>query len=187
MKKLIIITIVILLVLGLAGGGIYWYVRQNTGEQVLKKAMLALRAKNYKKAAEMAGRYVIQEPKDWRGHNIFGEACLRLGRYDEARTAFHEASRLEPSEVGPILGLASAYAFPAKRELNRQDTSSPVESLRDAIGRYVQANDIVLKAKATDAKSKLDLSERLGRDHRSISMAWRAVADRLAKEADRAE
>jgi len=187
MKKLIVITTLAVLGLGAAGAGIFWYVRQNTGLRLLNKALVAMQAKNYRKAVTVAERYIGQEPEDWRGHNVLGRACMQMGRYEDARSAFRAAARLEPSQIGPVLGLAGSYAAPAAQGLSRQEAGSPVDALREVIDGFLQANDIILRAKATDPASALDLRERLGRDHRSIALAWRAVSDRLGTEADRAE
>ena len=187
MKKLIIVAVLLVFIGGGVGMGIFWYVRQNTGQRLLNKATLALQAKNYQRAANLAEQYIAETPEDWHGHNMLGQACLRLGRHDDAREAFREATRLEPSEVGPIMGLASSYALSADRDLTERDTSSPIAMLKEAIDGFARANEVILKAKTTNAKGALDLRERLGRDYRSISVAWRMIGDRLAKEADRAD
>jgi len=186
MKKIIIIGLLIVTVFGTLGLGIAWHIRRNSGENLLFRANLAMQANQFNKAFDMASRYIADTPTDWRGHDVLGRASLRLGRYETAREAFQEAGRLDPTNIDPILGLASAYSLPAAAQVVGTTVASPVEALRQVIDRFVQANNIILEAKTTDAKASLDLRERLGRDYQRISQAWRVIAGRLNQQVKRA-
>jgi tetratricopeptide (TPR) repeat protein len=49
--------------------------------------------------------YVERRPDDARGYNNLGAALSRTGRGEEAREAFREALRLDPSHAGARLNL----------------------------------------------------------------------------------
>ncbi len=190
MKRIIIRLIMLSLFLGAIATGISWHVRRNTGVRLLMRSRVAMEANNFSKAAEMARLYVNDTPENWKGHDLLGRALLRLGRYDEAREAFAEASRLAPTgEAGPILGLIKAYSYPSRELTDNPEAGSQIGELTRTIERFNEANRIALQAKTPDGKSTvdLDLKERMGHDYRLISSAWRALGNRYAEEAQRAE
>jgi tetratricopeptide (TPR) repeat protein len=174
-------------VLGILVGVVAWQIYVNTGVKLLAGASLALEAGRYAKAAGMAARYALQEPRDWRGHYIQGQACLRLARYDDARVALREASRLKPDRIGPIVQLANTYAQAAGKLQPEEDEQRPVEVLAEVIARFEQANQILTRVRDEDGKPQLSVLERLGLDYQAISDAWRAVGERLDQEAGTAE
>lgn len=93
MKKRIILIVILVLVLAGISGVIFLYVRRSTPEKLLQRANLALKAKQYEEAAELAAKYSSKKPDDWRGYQRQGDAYLRLGRYEEARKAFDRGSK----------------------------------------------------------------------------------------------
>ena len=67
MKRRIILIIIVVGVLGLIGAGIWYYVRQNTGWRLLARITVALQAKKYDRAVELAERYIESNPGKWQG------------------------------------------------------------------------------------------------------------------------
>lgn len=186
-KKIIIIAVLAVFVLGGLGAAIALHVHRNSGVRLLHRAEVAMQAKNFQTVADMAERYVADTPDDWHGHDLLGKACLRLGRYAQARKAFQEAGRLAPTEVGPVLGLASTYSVPVQELTDPGRDRASVDELKKALKRFRKANVIILEAKKAqniEPKALLDLQERLGGDYRRIFLAWYAVVSRLEDEVD---
>ena len=94
MKRRIVLILVVVLVLGGIAGGIWWYIRQQTGPRLLFRADTEFKAGNFDEAARLAGSYVAESPRDWRGHYVLGKAHKGRAAYDEARKALTIAGEL---------------------------------------------------------------------------------------------
>jgi len=186
MKRRIILIVVIVLVLGVVGGGIFHYLRQNTGTRLRDRAALAIKAQKFEKAATLAADYIAQEPDDWQGHQILGQAHLRLGQYVAAREAFEAAIKLAPDdEASPLLALASAYSFPARRTLAREPKA---ELFDEALEQLVQANQRLTELKSTVPEAAvLDAREQTGLNFQAMSAGWSQRVRELQREEKAAE
>lgn len=192
-KRVILITVIVV-VLGGAATLIALYIRQNTGLRLLTRSEVALRAGNFEKAADIARRYIDQEPDKWRGHYFLGKALLRLGRYNDAREAFDAADKLltsqESKEITPLLGQADTYSLPASATLAKMKPQTPTEKVRRAIKQFGQANNILTnilrRIKTLDEKLALDVSQQLGLNYRTVSKAWRYLNGRLKDDLEAA-
>lgn len=187
MKRRIILIIIIVGVLGGLGAGVFWYVRRNFGLKLLARAELAMRAEKFDKALSLAERYVAKYPDQWRGRYVKAQALIHLGRYADARSALAEAAKLEPSEVLIPIALAESYTLPARRALARRETMDQPRVLTTTIKQFKQANEILLKANTSGPKRALDVRQEIGLNYHRIAFAWRAVGERLAREAKTAE
>ncbi len=187
MKRRIVLIIIIVGVLGgLAAGG-FWYIRRNSGLKLLARAELAIRAAKFDKAVSLAESYVAKYPDQWRGPYVKGRGLIHLGRYADARLALAEAAKLEPSEVMVPIALARSYSLPALRALASRGAMDQPRVLTTAIKQFNQANEILLKANTSGPKGALDVRQQIGLNHHRIAFAWRAVGERLAREAKTAE
>ena len=70
-------VVVALIIVGLIGGGISWHIYQNSGDRLLKRAELALRAKHFDKADSYADDHISKYPKDWRGYSIRAQVYMK--------------------------------------------------------------------------------------------------------------
>ena len=187
-KKRIILIVVILLVLGMFAGGIYWLIRRSTGVRLLARADLALRAGKLEKAVELSEKYIGQKPNDWRGYHFLGQAKLRLGQYDEARKPLKEAADRAPDDViTPLLAMAHTYSWPAAQTLAAARSQTDPEKVIEAIDQYAQANKVLRGIKVFDQKVALDVTERVGLNHQTVSRAWRHLSSGPAAEASTAK
>jgi len=187
MKKRIVLILVIVAVLGAAVFGVWWWVRRNTGERLLARARLALQAKNFERALDLAKRYTDGSPDDWRGPYFQAQAHIYLGRYDEARNALTEAARIAPDEVRIPMARADTFAHPARRSLASRQAAVPEDVLRGAIKQLAQARDVLAGISIPDENATLDAAEALGLVETELGSARRALSWRLSKDAEIAD
>ncbi len=184
MKRRVILILIIVGVLGAVGAGLWWYFHRNTGWRVLARADLALRAKNFDRAIEMAKDFAAANPSDFRGPYMQAQALIGLGRYEEARTMLGEAARLGPDRSEIPMALADTYAHPARQALAADPASLRVDAMRAAIEQIGQARDVLDKAKPSDPTAALDIKAALGLIEVELGFANRTLSERLKKEAD---
>ena len=92
-------VVVGLIVLALIGGGIWWYIRQNTGDKLLARAQVAMRAKNFDKANSLAGDYIAKYPNEWRGYFVRAQVYMTQGKFAEARAPLADANSRDPGNA----------------------------------------------------------------------------------------
>lgn len=190
MKKRTILIVIIVVVLGAISVAAYWYVRSNTGPRLLNRAHLAMKAQNFKKAADLAAEYVAEEPGDWNGHQTLGLARLHMGLYLEARKAFEAAMKVAPAkEPAPLLSLADTYSLPARRTLGRAQgiggsDAKPldIEQFTEAIEQLDKANRSLEGLEIDDKRALLDAKQHIGLNHMATALAWRQRRLRIDQE-----
>lgn len=134
-----------LLIIGLAGGGLWWYHRQNSGLRLLRRARLAISAGKLQKAQQLAQKYVQQDPNDWRGRHILATAYRRQGMHQQARLELTEAIKLKPKNVDIVIDLARTYSqTEASPEALPNATSDP-NDFRQIIEGLAQAENLLAK------------------------------------------
>ena len=182
MRRVLLILAVVLVVL-LAAGSIYWYLHRNTTEKLLQRSELALRAKQFDRAMELAEAAIAKAPANWKGYYMQAQAFSSKGQYAEARKALEEAARHEPPGVTVELATADTYAMPARRSLASDEARRQTSVIQDAIAGLRQANDYLSRIRAKDEAGTLDVEQAVGLNLLQIGGAQEALRDRLNKEA----
>ncbi len=180
MKKVIIILVVLAVVAGVGVLG-YWHVRRNTGKHLLVRADVALRADQPAKALELASKYTTQEPDDWQGHRIVGQALLRLGNTEAAEEALERAVELAGDEPAPRLLLAGCHSQRAMQLLGGQDETIAEEEIHEAIEAFRAAN--VVLARDANGAASIELDQRRGLNLQRVGLAFGRLADQLTQRA----
>ncbi len=67
--------------------------------ELIAQAQAALSAKKWAEAAELLQPLIAAEPKRWDLRQGLGGALLNLGKYDEARAAYHDGAALAQAEL----------------------------------------------------------------------------------------
>ena len=188
MKRRIILIVILI---GIVGGlflAVYWYAGRNRSVKLLARAELALRAQNFDRALDLAGSYIAKYPDDWRGYYLQARANIRLGRYEEARSALQkllaQREELQTDAAATLILLAETYALPAKRTLTAGDTPLETGALKTVIQQLQQANKVLLQVETEDEKLILDVQEAMGLDEADIGNVLLVTADRFKKEAE---
>lgn len=182
-KRVILLVIVLGMLLGI-GGGIWWYLRRNSGWRLLSRAQVAIQAEQYDEAAELAAKYRQRNPKNWQGYYWGALAYKELGRYGDARELLDkvraevEAGRMTADMTRILRLLADTYAMPALETLGERAEASQPEELRDAARQLEKANDILdrVEAEADDAVALRSQSAR--------NLMWIGLARRMLAESD---
>jgi tetratricopeptide (TPR) repeat protein len=183
----ILLVVIIIGVLGTLAAGTAWYFYRNTTEKLLVRSELAIRAKQYDRALELAESVIAKEPKNWRGYYMRSQAYSNKGQYDEARRSLAEAAQCNPPGVAVDLALADTYAVQARRTLASDEPSRQVAALTTALSQLRQANDSLAKVRAEEEAGKLDIQQAVGFNLSHIATAQRLLVDRLDKEVQVAE
>ncbi|HUU93036.1 MAG TPA: tetratricopeptide repeat protein [Phycisphaerae bacterium] len=187
MKRRIVLILIIVGVLGTGVVVAWWWTHRNTGEKLLTRAELALRAENYERALELGRSYEQDSPDDWRGPFVQARAHISLGQYDEARDALAKAAEIAPDEVTIPMARADTFAHPARRSLTSAQADLPPDVLRHAIGQFSQARDVLAGISAPDGTAAPDVAEALGLVEAELGSAQDALSRRLKKDADIAQ
>jgi tetratricopeptide (TPR) repeat protein len=180
-RVMVLSLLVVVLVVAAIGGKLYLDHRQS-GSRPLIRADVALQARQYEKAARIAGRVARDRPKDWQARRLLGLAHLALGRYSQAQQALSEAVQLRPGNADLLLSLADTYAFPARGRLSPSDHAPSPENLLQAVEELKQANQ-VLSVEALDPDRQIDLRQHIGMNQQTISLALGRLSDLLARKA----
>lgn len=184
MKRRVILILIVVGVLGAVGAGIWWYVHRNTGWRVLNRAELALRAKNFDRAIELAKDFAAANPNDYRGPYMHAKALIGLGRYEEARTLLDQAKGLAPDKSEIPMAMADTYAHPARQAMALDQGNLRVAGMQAAIEQIGQARDVLSKVTTSDPTAALDIKAALGLIEVELGYANRTLGERLKKEAD---
>lgn len=178
-----------LLILGLAGGGVWWYRRQNSGLKLLRRARVAVNAGKLKKAQQLALKYVQQDPNDWRGRHILATTYQRQGMHEQARIELTEAIRLKPKNVDIVIDLARTYSQAgASPEILLNATSDP-NDLHRIIEGLDQAENLLAKFEPdpNDQSGLLKLQTERGIGLYNTSRVQTMLADALEAKAKLAD
>ncbi len=184
--KRIVLVLIIVGMLGAAVVGGLWYVRRNSGNRLLARAELALRAQKYGRAADLARKHVDAKADDWRGYYALARAHTALGRYDEARAVLEDAIEIAPRQVDLVRLRANTFAYPAREALGSEDPALPLNAIRGAIADLEKARDALEAALAPEAEPMPDLAETLALTLTDLYAARTRLAYRLQREADTA-
>jgi tetratricopeptide (TPR) repeat protein len=182
MRRVFLILIIVALA-GVTAGGILWYLHRNTAEKLLARSELALRAKQYDRALELAEAATAKEPTNWHGYYTQALALCSKDQYNEARKLLEEAAKHDPPGVAVELAMADTYAAPARRLLASEESTRQTSVIVDAVAGLRQANDALSQVRAKDAAAALDVQQALGLNLAQIGTAQEALRDRLGKEA----
>lgn len=180
----IILVLIIAGILAAAIGGAVWWFHRNSGTKLLARAELALRARNFDRALELAANYTAGNPDDWRGPYLQARAHISLGRYDEARTLLDQAAKTAPAEAAILITRADTFAHPARQTLASSDPDLRPDVLRTAIEQLGQAKAALENATAPNEDVATEIAEAIGLVEINIGHAQRRLGLRLQKEAD---
>ena len=178
----VLLIVVIVAFLGAVTGGILWYLHRNTVEKLLARSEVALRAKEYDRALELAVDAAAKEPANWRVYYMKAQAFCGKGQYAEAREALAEAARHDPPGVTVPLAVAETYAMPARRALASEDEFRQPSVLVGAVAGLKQANDYLAGVRAPDDAGALDVQQAIGLNLMQMGTAQQLLCDRLEKE-----
>ena len=181
--------VVVLFVVGLIGGGIF-YVYQNRGDKLLRRAELALRAKNFDKADSLVGDHLSKYPKDWRGYFLRARIYMKQGKFVDARAPLTDANSLNSGNASLAIAMAQTYSSPALRalgSLGSADNTRKIEALREAANALEKANEVLRTFKSPDEKAMLDIAENIAMNYQRTGFALQTMADILEDDARIAE
>ena len=186
-RRIILITVIVVVLAGL-GRGIHWYVSRRGGRDYLVRADLAIKAGNFRKGANLARRYTIRHPDDWRGYYVHARALMGVGRYGDARKPLKEASRRFPDRVAISLSLADTYSIPARKAVSSKLAGKNRDMFRKAIKDLGHAQDILDDArkrisadKITEVENGLSLLEQVGLNRMRTGGAYALLSRSLAE------
>ncbi len=183
MRRIVLILIIVA-VLGLMAGGGWWYLHRHSGVRLLARAQLALQAKKYDRAADLARRYTAEDPKDWRGYYYQARAHTALGQYEQARRLLDDAADITADRTEIVLLRANTFAYPAREVLGSEDPDLPTDALDGAIEQLQSACEILRRASPPEAERPPELAEALGLTLSDLATARTRLANRLKREAD---
>ncbi|HUT59450.1 MAG TPA: tetratricopeptide repeat protein [Phycisphaerae bacterium] len=178
----VVLVLIIVGFLGAVTGGTLWYLHRNTVEKLLARSELAMRAKEYNRALELAESAVAKEGTNWRSYYAKAMALSGKGQYAEAREALVEAARHNPPGVTVPLAVAETYAMPARRALASEDEIRQTSVLVGAVAGLRQANDYLAGVRAPDDAGALDVQQAIGLNLTQMGSAQQLLCDRLEKE-----
>ncbi len=112
-RRITLITIIVAVSVVLASGGVYWYVRRNTGWRLLARAETQRRTENFDKAIALATAYIEENPSDPRGYEIRGRTYVQTRAWDDARKDLRKALDLNPNNADYYILLSNTWAGPA--------------------------------------------------------------------------
>jgi len=182
--------VVALIIVGAIGGGIFWHVRRNRGDRLLKRAELALRAKKFEKADSLASDYIAKYPDNWRGYFIRAQVYTKQGRFADARASLTDANSLNPGNASLTIAMAQTYLSPplqALSSLGNADNAQKLDALRAATEALDKAVEVLRAFKSPDKKAMLNIAENIAMNHQRKGLAIQAMVDLLEEDARIAE
>jgi len=179
MRRRIILIAVILGVLGVLAGGIWWYVRSNSGQRLLSRVDLAIRAEQYDKAGSLADSYIAKYPGDWQGYYRRAIAYARTGKYPEARQQLDRIlsspGQMNCDEAVVRLLRSDTYAHPARHSTVMNEASPQESPLQAAFANLTQAVQELEPLQNVQGKGRLDVLQSVAMDlvdMATISRRW---------------
>lgn len=182
MKRRIVLVALILGVMGLLAGGIWWYVHRSSSAGLLKRAELALEAGKPDKAIELANSYV-QQTDDWKGYLLLGRACNEAGRPNQARQHLQEARNRKIDER-IFLAMADTYVRSGRRYIEIPRQSLDVEAVGRALEQFQLAQKALLEYPGP--VMPISMREHMGMSHLLIARTHRLMGEYFRKSADTA-
>ncbi len=192
MKGRIVLILVLLLIVGGIGGGVYLYIRYNSGSQLIRRAEVALRARNYDSAAELLEQYRRQEPGDWRGPFLLARARIGQGRYGDARQLLHPLLA-DPNAYSPAANAVRCRLLLADSYVDKPlaDLSAPgpkdIETLQEAAESFAKALEARGDVRSRGADGSRQLREAMGIYRMQLTLQYGRLAERLGDEANKAD
>lgn len=191
MKRRIVLILIILCVLGLISGGVYWYLQTRSPSKLYSRADVAMKVGKYEKAETLAGRYIAAYPDDWNGYYLLAEVYSRQGRYEEAREQLEELQAKEPS-LKPdmylvLTRLAETYAFPAREFLNVAEATTPISKLQEAIEKMRKGNEILAGIPTDRQDRALEIQQGIAMNKTFMGDFLRLIANRYMSAAEIAD
>ena len=151
MKKSVLFWLVAVVVLGTIVAGLV-YLYRNTGNKLLEKAELDIRADKWTGAVELAEKYIADNPKDWRGYYTKAKAQCSGRQFEEARKTLDQARAASPKENAVYTLMAQSYAQDSRLALSSYTTEARkaltpkrLTDIQGNLKKFDQAQD-VLKA-----------------------------------------
>ncbi len=184
MKRRLVLITIILAVIGMSALGLWWYIRQNTGNKLLIRAGLALTAGENRRALEYSSDYLGDHPDDVRGYVMKSRALIGMGQFEKARASLDETAGFETDKVVVVMLRADTYIYPAVRTLQSNDGSTDSAALTEAIAQLDKANELLNQMQSDDEAVMLDAREYMGLNSNYIAQVHGVMADIFGKEAE---
>lgn len=184
MRRVVLVLIIVGVLVAVTGVTL-WYLHRNTVGKLLARSELAMRAKQYDRALELAVAAAAKEPANWRVYYMKAEAFCGKGQYDEARQALAEAAKHDPQGVTVPLAVADTYATQARRSLASADSARQAPVIAEAIAGLRRANDYLAQVQAPDEAGALDVQQAIGLNLMQMGTAQQLLCDRLKKESQK--
>jgi len=179
MKRRIVLIVVGCVVLAALVVGGVWVRHATSAERLLERAGVAMEARKYDKAADLAQQYV-DKTHDWRGYLLLGQAYNKLGDHAVARVALVRAETLS-TNAEIRLALMDSYTTPARTLLSRRGG--------DRLGAIQEALSLLDRARAAaedapdEARSAVALRSANGLNYVALAKAERSRSDALSTQA----
>ncbi len=186
-KRHIILLVALLVLVGGIASGIGVWVHYNSGDKLLSRVRVAVRAQKLDKALGLAQRYIGQRPTDWRGHFWLGEIYLGRAQYEQARHAYEKAESLNPGDIRPAQGVANSFSHPAAQTLTKLTLTTPIETFAEAVQQLRLANRHLRSIDAADPKQAAEIDQSVGENLERIGYAQAMLGRHLDNDAKLAE
>lgn len=188
MKRRLILILTIVVILGLIVGGIWYYVRQNADWRMLARVKVAMNARRFDRAVELAERYIQKRPGNWEGYYYQGRAYMGQAKYEEARTPLERALEIKPSAAEVAILLSQTRSLPAGRI---SAASRDIDRQAEAVEGFKKANEVLAAWKraatrgegSVSQEDRLDILQEEGMNWLRLGAAESRRAELLEKEA----
>ncbi|MCL2700303.1 MAG: tetratricopeptide repeat protein [Phycisphaerae bacterium] len=182
MKRRMILIVMVVVVLGALVGGGVWYVNYTSASRLLDRAGVAMGARKFDKALDLARQYA-EATQDWRGYLLMGQAYNQLGDHEAARAAFAQAEAVSSGSASAEIRVAmmESYTIPARALLSRRNGDRQ-PAVREAMVLLDRAR-VVAEDAAGEAKSAVALRSANGLNYVAMGKAELALADALTRQA----
>ena len=171
MKRTVILTLVLVLVVVAAGGAFYLY-RSNVGGRLLNRARLALRANKPEKAHDLASKYIRANPDDWEGYYILSRAYGAQRQFREAHTALQQAAAAGADKQVILISQADLLITEGQTTLSSQEAPE----LRRGADRLAEALAVLSRIEPAKPSVGVDVLYRIGMAHRAFAAAQGRLA-----------
>ncbi|MBL7140409.1 MAG: tetratricopeptide repeat protein [Planctomycetes bacterium] len=184
MSRIILIVLVVLVLGVLASGAWYVFVYRASGDKLLKRAGVALAAKQYDKAIDLARRYAARNPDDRRAVTLQARAHSALGRYEQARELLQDAAKQAPGDVDLALAIADTFTMPAREVLRSDDRNLPADKLWEVAHQLTRALTALEDAAPADGPAKARVNEAAGLARADLGSTKQRLVRALEREAE---
>ncbi|MFP4105649.1 MAG: tetratricopeptide repeat protein [Phycisphaerae bacterium] len=184
MLRRIILIVVVLGIFAGIGAGVWVYMQRNSGNRLLRRAQVAVRAGQFDKAADLASRYTSQNPRNWKGHYVLAQAYLKMGKYDLARNILKKAHKLAPDEQSIPVMEAETYAVPARQAIATPEAQMTPTDIAQAAEKLTTATTVLREIAPTAEDQGLEIRHSIGINEMLISEAHKLRADIFERKAE---